>query len=174
MHEEHDDRIGPTVEERITVVSDDTINLADGDDMTWILDSGATIHATSWRELFTNYTAGDFGVVKMGNNDKAQIIGRGDVHLETKNGMTLVLKLVMHVEAFRLNIISVRLLDKDGYLSRFGNAQYKLTKGKLIVAKGNMVLVLYHAHAKLSVDCVNALQKEHTCALWHKRLGAHE
>jgi hypothetical protein len=139
--------------------------------MTWIPDSGATIHATSRRELFTNYTAGDFGVVKMGNNDRAQIIGRGDVHLETENGTTLVLKSARHVEALRLNIISVGLLDKDGYLSRFGNAQYKLTKGNMIVAKGNMVSVLYHVHAKLSAACVNALQKEDACALWHKRLG---
>jgi hypothetical protein len=34
MHEEHDGRFGPTVEERITTVSDDTINLAYDDDMT--------------------------------------------------------------------------------------------------------------------------------------------
>jgi hypothetical protein len=107
----------------------------------------------------------------MGNNDRAQIIGRGDVHLETENGMTLVLKSVRHVEALRLNIISAGLLDKDGYLSGFGNAQYKLTKGNLIIAKGNMVSVLYHVHAKLSASCVNALQKEDACALWHKRLG---
>jgi hypothetical protein len=73
-------------------------------------------------QLFTNYTAGDFGVMKMGNNDRAQIIGRGDVHLEIENGTTLVLKSVRHVEALWLNIISARLLDKDGYLSRFGNA----------------------------------------------------
>jgi hypothetical protein len=48
-------------------VSDDTINLAHGDDMTWILD----------------IRVGDFGVVKMENNDRAQITRRGDVHLET-------------------------------------------------------------------------------------------
>jgi hypothetical protein len=84
MHEEHNGGFGPTIDEKITVVSDDTINLADGDDMTWISDRGATKHATSHRELFTNYTAGDFGVVKMGNNDRAQIIRRGDVHLETE------------------------------------------------------------------------------------------
>ena len=171
MHEEHDGRFCSTIEGRITIVSDDTINLADGDVMTWIPDSGATIHATSRRELFTKYPAGDFGVVKMGNNDRAQIIGRGDVHLETENGTTLVLKSVRHVEALRLNIISVGLLDGEGYSSRFGNAQYKLTKGNLIVAKGNMVSVLYHVHAKLSAACVNALQKEDACALWHKRLG---
>jgi hypothetical protein len=47
MHEEHDGSSGFTVEEMITVVSDDTINLADGDETTWIPDNGATIHATS-------------------------------------------------------------------------------------------------------------------------------
>jgi hypothetical protein len=108
--------------------------------MTWIPDSGATIHATSCRELFTNYRAGDFG---------AQIIGSGSVHLETKNCTTLVLKSVRHVEALRLNIILVGLLDKDGCLSRFGNAQYKLTKGNLIVEKRNNVSVFYQVHAKL-------------------------
>jgi hypothetical protein len=81
--------------------------------MTWIRDSGVPVHATFRRELLTNYTAGDFGVVKMGNNDRAQIIGRGDVHLEIQNGTTLVLKLMRHVEALRLNIIVVELLDKD-------------------------------------------------------------
>ena len=51
--------------------------------MIWIPDSGATIHAISRREYFTNYTAGDFGAVKMGNNDRAAIIRKRDVHLET-------------------------------------------------------------------------------------------
>jgi hypothetical protein len=48
----------------------------------------------------------------------------------------------------------------------------ELTKGNLlIVAKGNMISVLYHVYAKLCATFVNALQKEDTCALWHKRLG---
>jgi len=46
------------------------------DEMIWILDSGATIHATSQREYFTNYTAGNFSVVKIGNNNRAAIIGK--------------------------------------------------------------------------------------------------
>jgi hypothetical protein len=49
--------------------------------------------------------------------------------------------------------------------------KYKLTKGNLNVTEGNMVLVLYHVHAKLSTACVNALLKEYAYALWHKRLG---
>jgi hypothetical protein len=42
MHEEHDGSSGFTVEEMITIVSDDTINHADGDETTWIPDNGAT------------------------------------------------------------------------------------------------------------------------------------
>jgi hypothetical protein len=34
-----------------------------------------------------------------------------------------------------------------------------------------MVSVLYNVHAKLSTACINALQKEDACAMWHKRLG---
>ena len=113
MHEENEDIFGFTIEERINVVSEETINLVDDDEMIWIPDSSATIHATSHRELFTNYISGDVGVVKMGNNDRAAIIGKGDVHLETANGTRLVLKSVRHVEALRLNIISVGLLEED-------------------------------------------------------------
>ena len=34
MHAKHDGSSVSTIEERITIVSDDTINLADGDEMT--------------------------------------------------------------------------------------------------------------------------------------------
>ena len=41
----------------------------------------------------------------------------------------------------------------------------------MIVARGKMVSVLYHVHAKLFSSSVNALEKDDHCALWHKRLG---
>ena len=113
MHEENEDIFGSTVEERINVVSEETINLVYDVEMIWILHSSATIHATSHSELFTNYISGDVGVVKMGNNDWAAIIGKGDVHLDTANGTRLVFKSTIHVEALRLNIISVGLLEED-------------------------------------------------------------
>jgi transposase InsO family protein len=158
--------------EKIAIASDGAaVNHVNGDEIVWIPDSGATIHATSHREYFTNYTPGDYGVVKMGNNDRAAIIGSGDVHLVTANGAKLVLKSVKHVETLRLNIISVGLLDKDGYSSKFGDGQYKLTKGNMIVGKGKRISNLYHVYANLSSVSVNALEKEDPCVLWHKRLG---
>lgn len=152
-----------TVEERVRVISEEeAINHVGDDEMIWIPDSGATIHATSHREYSTNYTSGDYGIVKMGNNNKAAIDGKGDVHLETTNGTRLVLKSVRHVEALRLNIILVPLLCKE---------KHKLTKGNKVVARGEMVSLLFHVSAKLSSVCVNALEKEDSCVLWHKRLG---
>ena len=63
------------------------------------------------------------------------------------------------------------MLDKDGYSSNFGDEKYMLTKGNLVVAKGNQVSVLYHVIANHSSVSINALEKEDPCVLWHKRLG---
>ena len=76
-----------------------------------------------------------------------------------------------HVEALRLNIFSVGLLDVDGYSSRFGDGQYRLTKDSMVVAKGNRISLLYHVSANLSSVYANVLEKEDPCVLWHKRLG---
>lgn len=51
----------------------------------WVIDSGASVHATSRRDFFTSYRSGDFESVKMGNNELAQVIGIGDACLETSN-----------------------------------------------------------------------------------------
>ena len=163
--------IASTVEELVVVCDDDYVNLVGDDNTTWVSDSGATIHATSRRDFLTSYTPGDFGVVKMGNNDRAKIVSKGDVHLETTNGTKLILKSVRHVESLRLNIISVGKLDDEGYSSKFGGGQYKLTKGSMIIARGKKVSHLYYIHTKLSSVFVNALENEDQGVLWHKRLG---
>ena len=76
-----------------------------------------------------------------------------------------------HVEALRLNMFSVGLLDADGYSSIFGDGRYKLTKGSMVVTKGNRISLLYHVSANLSSVSVNGLEKEDPCVLWHKDLG---
>jgi len=52
-----------------------------------IIDSGATLHVTPWKEFFTSYTFGDFGVLKRGNDGVSIVIGVGDVCLQTNIGM---------------------------------------------------------------------------------------
>jgi hypothetical protein len=80
------------------------------------------------RQALETYLCSGYSAHKMGNNDRATIIGKGHVHLKTANGTKLVLKSVRHVEALQLNIFSVGLLDEDGYSSIFEDGQLSGTK----------------------------------------------
>ena len=104
------------------VYNEDVINVA-SDETSWVIDSGASIHATSRQDFFTSYTPGDFGTIKMGNDGLVRVIGSGDVCLEMKNGTQLVLKDVKHIPDIRLNLIYAGKLDDAGFCNTFSNGQ---------------------------------------------------
>ncbi|CAJ2654735.1 unnamed protein product [Trifolium pratense] len=149
---------------------DDSINLA-SHDSTWIIDSGASYHVTPRSDFFSSYTIGDFGTVKMGNEGVCKIVGMGDVWVETSIGCKLQLKNVRHVPDIRLNVISVKALDIEGYHTYFGgDGICKITKGSLVVAKEQSPTSLYRMPVKLCQEEVNAVEDVST-DLWHTRLG---
>ena len=113
----------------------ESVNLVSDESM-WIIDSGATLHVTPRKEFFTSYTFGDFGVLKMGNDGESKVIGVGDVFLQTNMGVQLLLKGVKHAPDVRFNLISMQLLDDCGYDNHFGSSKLKLTKGNLVMARG--------------------------------------
>ncbi|KAJ8466528.1 hypothetical protein OPV22_029080 [Ensete ventricosum] len=140
-------------------------------DLKWIIDTGASYHATPRREFFATYRSGNFGVVKMGNYDTANIIGMGDIHIKTNLGCKLVLKDVRHVVDLRLNLISVGRLDDEDFDVRFHKGQWKLSKGSLIVANGKKYHTLYRLQPKACGGQLNATEKDSSMELWHRRLG---
>ncbi|CAA0840400.1 Unknown protein, partial [Striga hermonthica] len=93
----------------------------------WVIDSAASYHATSHKEFFSLYKEGEFGRVKMGNNSIENIVGVGDVCIQTDIGCTITLKDVRHIPYLRLNLISVHALDLAGYTNNFGNGTWRLT-----------------------------------------------
>ncbi len=48
----------------------------------WVLDSGASFHATSHMDLFENYISGNFGKVYLGDDQACDITGKGDVKIQ--------------------------------------------------------------------------------------------
>ena len=84
-----------------------------------MIDSGASIHATPWKDFFTSYTSGDFGSVRMGNDGSDKAISMGDVRLETSNGTVLILKNVKHIPDIRMNLISTGKFDDEGSTTPF-------------------------------------------------------
>jgi hypothetical protein len=88
-------------------------------DSTWVVDSAASFHVTSRRDLFSSYKEVDYGVVRMGDNGVYKISGIGDVNVKTSLECKVTLKNVRHVSDMRLHLISVGALDDDEYQSHF-------------------------------------------------------
>ncbi|KAL0551899.1 hypothetical protein IC582_010991 [Cucumis melo] len=162
----------------ITVATENFYILSDGDvvnlaiqQSSWVIDSGASVHATSKREFFASYTPGDFGSVRMGNDGSTNVVGIGDVHLKNRNGSRLILKNVKHIPDIRMNLISTGKLDDEGFCNTFDNGIWKLTKGSMVIASGQKFSSLYYMDAKIIDYDINTVNDEANVELWHKRLS---
>ena len=62
-------------EKELLFISEQTnVNLGN-DECIWVLDSGLSLHLTPGKSKFPNYTVGDYGHVKMGNDGSCKIVG---------------------------------------------------------------------------------------------------
>jgi len=154
----------------VIVYDENLINVA-CDDSSWVVDSGASFHVTSRKDFFSSYTPGDFGVLKMGNNDTSKVVGIGTVCLKTNNETKLILKNVRHAPDIQLHLISASILNDDGYFNTFGGAQWKPIKGSLVVVHGMKFSGLYWLKASILFNVVNVVDCDNSSDLWHKRLS---
>jgi GAG-pre-integrase domain/Zinc knuckle len=139
------------------------------DDCLWILDFGASFHATSNREYFLNYENGNFGKVYLGDDESCDIIGRGDVQISMPDGRQLRLQRVRHVPKLTRNLISVsQLADDAGFETKFTKTSWKLIKGAIIVAHGQRDGTLYKV---LNENSINPASFKISAEVWHQRLG---
>ena len=106
----------------------------------------------------------------MGNSSHSKIVGIGDVCLETNMEYKLTLKDVRHVPDLCLNLMSGFALDKQGYENHFGKGKWKLTKGSLVVSKGEACCTLYKTQGKVCNNELHVIEGT-SLELWHKRLG---
>ena len=135
----------------------------------WILDSGASFHATPCQEIMENYVSGDFGKVYLADDETLKIVGKGDIKLKLPNQTTWKLQGVRHVPGLRRNLISVGQLDGEGYCTTFSGHEWKITKGALVVARGKKTGTLYvTSNLENIVAVADADGKSN---LWHQRLG---
>ena len=112
-------------------------------DVEWVVELAASYHYIPKREYFSTYKVGDCGTVKKGNKSVSQIAGIGYIYIQTSMGCTLTLKYVRHIPDLCLNLISMHMLNKDGYDHFISSGNWKLTKGSLVVARGRLCCSLY-------------------------------
>ena len=51
----------------------------------WVIDSGASFHATPHRKYFQDYVQGDFGQVYLGDDEPCPIVGKGKIKIKLPN-----------------------------------------------------------------------------------------
>ncbi|XP_068658201.1 aluminum-activated malate transporter 8-like [Aristolochia californica] len=97
-------------------------------DESWVLDSGASFHATSQKELFEKYVSKNLGKVYLGDDQPCDIVGKGVVKIQL-NGSVWELKNVRHIPNMRKNLILVGHLASEGYTTTFHGDDWKIAKG---------------------------------------------
>ena len=85
-------------------------------------------------------------------------------------GNDWLLKDVRHIPAMKRNQISTGQLGDSGCLSTFGETWWKITKGSLVIAKGDRVGTLYLCPHNTNYS-ISVASTEIGAALWHHRLG---
>uniref|UniRef100_A0A2N9FSN7 Retrovirus-related Pol polyprotein from transposon TNT 1-94-like beta-barrel domain-containing protein n=1 Tax=Fagus sylvatica TaxID=28930 RepID=A0A2N9FSN7_FAGSY len=103
----------------------------------WVVDTGATRHICSSKELFLNYEeATDGENVYLGDARTTRVAGKGKVFLKLTSGKSLALHFVLHVPDMRRNLVSGSLLNKAGIKLVFDADKLVLTRNGDFVGKG--------------------------------------
>ena len=143
----------------------------------WILDSACSFHICTNRDWFSSYEPVQSGdVVRMGDDNPREIVGRGSVRIKTHDGMIRTLTDVRHIPTMARNLISLSTLDVEGYKHTGSRRVMKVSKGSLIHMVGDMnsanLYVLRGSTLHGSVAAATVTDNEPSKTnLWHMRLG---
>ena len=114
-------------------------------------------------------------MVQMGNDATCPVIGVGTMKIKMFDEIVRVLSNVRHVPDLRKNLISLGVLDDLGYSYSLKGGIMKITKGVLMVMKGQKVRTLYKliGNAVVGRVAITTLVESSTAdtKLWHMRLG---
>ena len=135
----------------------ETINYSDGYDSgevlivtvrnksnSCILDSGCSYHMTCNKHWLHNYKEIDGGKVVLGNNETCQVKGIGDVTIQMYDGIERTLKDVRYIPELVRNLISLGTLDDLGYTNKMEAGTLKISKGSMVVIRGEKINGIYH------------------------------
>ncbi|PKI65480.1 hypothetical protein CRG98_014138 [Punica granatum] len=112
------------------------VNLIGSNPKEWWLDTGATRHVCSNRDLFTMLEPVTGERIYMGNSAHSAVEGQGKVVLKMTSGKKLTLNNVLYVPEIRKNLVSGSLLNKHGFRMVFESDKVILSKSGMYVGKG--------------------------------------
>jgi hypothetical protein len=136
----------------------------------WVVYSRTSFHATPHRKHFIDYFQGDFGQVNLGDDAPCKIVGMIKVKIKQRNGNQWLLKEVRHIPYLRKNLISIGKLESEGCISIFTDKVWKVTKGSMVIEKGEKLDTLYLCTGNTD-SCISLASTGVDTTLWHQRIG---
>ncbi|PHT45268.1 hypothetical protein CQW23_14426 [Capsicum baccatum] len=140
----------------------------------WWMDSGATRHVCANKELFSSFAPAQVEeMIYMANSATPKVEGKGKICLKMTSGKVLTLNNVLYVPELCRKLISVSLLDKNGFKCVTISGKIVISKGEMYVGKGYLTEDLY----KMNVMTVKINKSSNSSYLlesydlWHERLG---
>lgn len=141
----------------------------------WILDSGCSYYMCPNRNWFESYKSYSGGSVLIGNGAVCKTIGIWTIKIKTFDGIVRTLSDVRHVPDLKKNLISLRAFNSNGCKYTTTGGVLKVSKGYMIVMKGQMTGNLYWlientvtGGASVTTDVESSTDDTN---LWHMRLG---
>ena len=105
----------------------------------WVLDSACFFHVTPHRDWFDTYKSVNCGFVLMSNDATCKVVGIGTIKIKMFDNVVRTLGEVRHVPKVKKNLISLETLDSNGYCYNYENGLMKVSKGTMVVMKGQKV-----------------------------------
>ncbi|TXG65249.1 hypothetical protein EZV62_006524 [Acer yangbiense] len=160
-------------EEEMLLMSYVEMNEAKREDV-WFLDSGCSNHMCGDKTFFCELNENFRQMVKLGNNSRMTVMGKGNVRLKV-NGLTHVVTEVFFVPDLKNNLLSIGQLQEKGLaiLIKHGLCRiYHPTKGLLIqtAMSANRMFILLAASQPSKPSCFHTATQD-LSHLWHCRYG---
>lgn len=124
----------------LMVAMSDTTDAGKSD---WVLDSGCSYHVCGDKRQFWSYEAFDGGFIRMANNSRCRVVGKGIVKFQMPSGKTVRLEGVRHVLGLKKNLISLGMLDERGFSFSASSGVLRVCKGEREMLQGKMIGGLY-------------------------------
>jgi len=136
----------------------------------WWLDTGATCHAYSNKDVFSTYVAAKKSV-SMADRSTVAVLGTGTVVL-TLTLETLTLKSVKHVPSIFKNLLYGSLLCDAGMRLDFQSGKVVLSYMKMYFGNAYRTDGMYKISTTVPTSVINEFSIfEYASTLWHNRLG---
>ncbi|CAM8990990.1 unnamed protein product [Rhodiola kirilowii] len=139
----------------------------------WYLDSGCSNHMSGRKELFSRLDESARAEVSFGNKSQIQVMGKGDIQIQTNDGTYVTITNVFYVPGLCWNLLSLGQLSERGHSISIRDGVCTVEgKDRRIVAKVPMTKNrMFPWILKKEVEVNFQTMVRDSSWLWHLRFG---